>query len=81
MFSDVGVNAEHLSGNFLSCIREQDDFSQFSYSSLVQKFPQLKACRRFLPSRELLSLIFSALSTGSPNIPTARVKLGRLSAK
>jgi len=87
MFSDVGVNAEHLSGDlnviadFLSHIREQDDFSQFSYLSLVQKFPQLKDCRRFHPSRELLSLIFSALSTGSPNIPTTRVKLGQLSAE
>jgi len=87
MFSDLGINTEHLSSdlnviaNFLSHIREQDNFSQFSYSSLVQKFPQLKDCHHFHPSRELLSLIFSVLSTGSLNIPTTRVKLGWLSAK
>ena len=84
MFSDMGVNTDHIDGvdnviaDFLSRIRESDDFSQFSYSSLVQRFPQLKNCRHFQPSPELLSLIISALSTGYCNIPSTRVPLGRL---
>jgi hypothetical protein len=84
MFSDMGVNTDHIDGvdnviaDFLSHIRESDDFSQFSYSSLVQRFPQLKNCCHFQPSPELLSLIISALSTGYCNIPSTRVPLGRL---
>jgi hypothetical protein len=87
MFSDMGVNAEHIKGDlndvadFLSRIRETDDYSQFSYASLVQKYPQLRNSRRFQPSPELLSLIFTALSTGSPTIPQTRVKLGQMVAE
>ena len=86
MFSDMGVNADHIKGienviaDFLSRIRETDNFSQFSYSHLVQKFPQLKHCRHFHPSPELLSLITTALSSGCSNIPTTRVPLGQLLA-
>jgi len=87
MFSDVGVNAKHISrdlstiANFLSHICKSNDFSQFSYSSLVQKFPQLKDCCHFHPSQELLLLILSVQSTGLLNIPTTRVKLRQLSVE
>ena len=87
MFSEIGVNATHIDGDlnpiadFLSRIREHDDFSQFTRSSLIQKFPQLKHCHHFHPSQELLSLLTSALSTGSANIPITRVELGHMTAE
>jgi hypothetical protein len=66
MFSDVGVRAAYIKGkenaiaDYLSCLRDQDNFSQFQYESLITQYPQLKQCRHFLPSQELLSLVYSA---------------------
>lgn len=86
MFSEVGVRAAYVEGekntiaDHLSRIREKNDLSQFDYHSLVQTYPGLSQCRRFLPSPELLSLLFTTLSTGYANIPTTRVPLGRLQA-
>jgi hypothetical protein len=75
MFSDVGVHAAYIKGeenpiaDYLSCLRDQDNFSQFQYESLVTQYPRLKQCRRFLPSQELLSLVYSVLSMGHVTIP------------
>jgi hypothetical protein len=86
MFSDVGVCAAYIKGeenpiaDYLSRLREQDNFSQFQYESLVTQYPQLKQCRRFLPSQELLSLVYSALSMGHVTIPDVRIPLGRIEA-
>jgi hypothetical protein len=86
MFSDMGVNADHIKGvnngisDWLSRIRESGDFSQFSYSTLVQKYPQLRHCHHFQPSPELLLLLTTALCNGSASIPTTRTPLGRLAA-
>jgi hypothetical protein len=52
MFSDVGVRAAYIKGEenpiaeYLSCLRDQDKFSQFQYESLVTQYPRLKQCRR-----------------------------------
>ena len=86
MFSNVGVRAAYIKGeenpiaDYLSRLRDQNNFSQFQYDSLVTQFPRLKQCRRFLPSPELLSLVYSALSTGHVTIPDVRVPLGRIEA-
>jgi hypothetical protein len=66
--------------NYLSRLRDQDNFSQFQYESLVTQYPWLKQCRRFLPSQELLSLVCSALSTGHVTIPDVRIPLGQIKA-
>jgi hypothetical protein len=87
MFSGVSTKAAYIEGekntiaDHLSRLRKQDDFSQFRYTSLVQQFPQLKSCRRFHPSAELLSLVSTSLLTGSVSIPTARVALGQMLAE
>lgn len=87
MFSDVGVRAAYIEGELnviadhLSRLRNQNDFSQFQYHSLVQQFPRLRRCRRFLPSQELLLLIYTSLLTGCANIPTTRIQLGQMEAE
>jgi hypothetical protein len=80
-----GVTAEHIAGDdndiadFLSRLREKSGSnSLMDFSVVVQKYPSLRTCRRFRPSPELLSLLTSALLTGSAAIPTTRVLLGRL---
>jgi len=84
MFSAVGVRAAYVPGemntiaDYLSRIREADNFSQLSHASLLQRFPQLQSCRRFRPSRELLSLICTTLSSGCTSIPLERIELGRI---
>ena len=42
---------------------DEDGHSNFDYSCLKQKFPQLKDCRRFCPSSEMLSCISQILLT------------------
>jgi hypothetical protein len=56
MFSDVGVHTAYIKGEenpiaeYLSRLRDQDNFSQFQYESLVTQYPWLKQCRcRQLP--------------------------------
>jgi hypothetical protein len=84
MFSDVGVRAAYIEGeknvtaDYLSRICRQNDFSQLTYLSLVQKFPGLATCRRFQPSPELLSALFTTLSTGFLTLPDTRMPLGRM---
>jgi hypothetical protein len=45
------------------------------------KFPWLKLSHHFVPSNELLVLVFSALSRQSVAIPITRVNLGRMIAE
>ena len=84
MFSDVGVRAAYVEGeqnviaDHLSRIRHTDDFSQFTYPALEQKFPRLATCRRFQPSPELISALFTTLSTGFTTLPETRMPLGRM---
>jgi hypothetical protein len=87
MLSGISMKAAYIEGkkntiaDYLSHLRQQDDFSQFHYTSLVQRFPQLKSCHRFHPSAELLLLVSTSLLTGSVSIPTARVALGQMLAE
>jgi hypothetical protein len=86
MFSDVRVRAAYIKGeenpiaDYLSRLCDQDNFSQFQYESLVTQYPWLKQCRHFLPSQELLLLVYSALSMGHVTIPDVRIPLGRIEA-
>jgi hypothetical protein len=84
MFSDLGIEAEHIEGvlnvvaDFLSRLTATHELSSFTYSHLQTKFPWLTLSRRFTPSSELLALVCSALSKAYVQLPTTRVKLGRL---
>jgi hypothetical protein len=82
---DLGLSTEYVDGkkndtaDYLSRLRKQIGPNQpLNLSTITQKYPKLKECRRFLPSQELLSLLYSSLSNGWAPIPTTRVPLGRL---
>jgi hypothetical protein len=87
MFSDLGVETEHIQGkqnvvaDFLSRVSLTHNVSSFTYHDLQIRFPWLTLSRRFVPSNDLRALVFTALSKPSVNIPTTRVKLGLLSAE
>ena len=84
MFSDVGIEAVHIAGekniiaDFLSRIAKTHGFSSFTYANLQTQFPWLRLSRCFVPSNELLVLVFTALLRPSVDIPITRVNLGRL---
>jgi hypothetical protein len=86
MFSDVGIEAKHIPGeenviaDYLSRAKNTNDLSSFCFKQYQTQFPWLTGSRRFLPSKELLWLLTTALSRPSVNIPTVRVPLGRLQA-
>ena len=86
MFSDVGTEADYIEGernviaDYLSRIRLSNDFDSFSLKNLQTRFPCLKSSRHFLPSKELVSLLTTALLTPSVDIPTTRIKLGQIIA-
>ena len=70
--SDVGINAKYISSednvvadtiSRISAIKSSNPDQSFDYSKLKQTFPQLKPCREFQPSRELLSLIWRSVQT------------------
>jgi hypothetical protein len=87
MFSGISTKAAYIEGkkntiaDYLSHLHQQDDFSQYHYTSLVQQFPQLKSCHCFHPSTKMLSLVSTSLLTGSVSIPTARVVLRQMLAE
>jgi hypothetical protein len=87
MFSGVSMKAIYIEGekntitDYLSPLRQQDDFSPFHYTSLVQQFPQLKSCHHFHPSAELLLLVSTSLLTESVSISTVRVALRQMLAE
>jgi hypothetical protein len=84
MFSDLGIEAQHIEGienivaDFLSRMSITHNPSTFSYQHVQTQFPWLRLSRRYVPSNELLALVCSALSTQSVDIPTTRVMLGQL---
>jgi hypothetical protein len=87
MFSDLGIESQHIEGienvvaDFLSRLFESHHFSAFTYQHLQTRFPWLRLSHRFLPSNELLALVFTALSRPYVDIPTTRVELGLLRAE
>ena len=62
----VGLNSRYIEGlkneiaDAISRIHKANEM--FEISTLMQDFPQLKSCRRFHPSRELLSHLYAAVS-------------------
>jgi hypothetical protein len=85
MFSpDIDVVSKHIEGrenvlaDYLSRARIANDVSRFSYGALLKQFPQMASCRRFRPSRELLSAIYDALLSGSAPQQETRLPLGRM---
>jgi hypothetical protein len=87
MFSDLGVEAQHIKGtqniiaDFLSRASLTHNMSSFTYRHIQTRFPWLTLSRRFFPSSELLALVFTALLRPSVTIPTTRVMLGQLIAE
>jgi len=72
--SRLGINSVHIRGeenviaDGISRLKLEDDAHKFDYSLLKQKFLQLQGCRVFLPSQELLSLIWRCVrQQKSPN--------------
>jgi hypothetical protein len=89
MFSNVRVCAAYVKGkenpipDYLFCLHDQDNFSQFQYESLVTQYPWLKQCHCFLPSQELAALtgLFCAVNGACDNSQcedTARMDRSRL---
>jgi hypothetical protein len=87
MFSDLGIEAQYIKGtqnevaDFLSRLSLTQSMSSVTYHTLQTRFPWLRLSRRFVPSNDLLALVFMALSTPSVDIPTTRVPLGQLRAE
>jgi hypothetical protein len=87
MFSELGIEANHIEGvlnvaaDYLSRLATiTHNVSSFTYSHLQTKFPWLTLSRRYVPSNELLALVFLALLQPSVTPPTMRIKLGQLTA-
>ena len=82
--SPLGVNTKWLStsvnviANDISRIKKDSPDSNFDYFSLQIKYPQLRDCRLFQPSVELLSMIWCVMLT--KNLPDPKV-FGRLKCK
>ena len=87
--SRLGINAKWLStteneiANKISRLKRESENSHFDFSSLQQRFQELKDCRRFQPSPELLSLTYRCVlnqkSPGLKEIQKMKLKgLGRL---
>ena len=66
--SPVGLTSDHVDthtniiADIISPWKLESDVSP-GFVKLLQEFPQLKNCRRFHPSKELLSLILDAMSS------------------
>jgi len=64
----VGVTADHIDtkanviADKISRWNKESDIL-LGFDALLQEFPQLKCCRRFHPSPELISLVTDALSS------------------
>ena len=62
----VGIKADHIAGsqNVLADAISRvytSSYSKHSFKNLFQEFPQMKSWKRFHPSQELLSLLYSIL--------------------
>ena len=81
MNNPVGLKGEHISGIENNCA---DKISRVyskansppSFKSLFQEYPSLKEWKRFHPSPELLSDLYSALLEGLAPEPSPRKNLG-----
>ena len=66
MKSPVGICADYINtkcnkiADYVSRIKSKTQ-SMVKFDKLLQEFPQLKVCRRFQPSNELISYILDAL--------------------
>ena len=65
----VGIKAEHIAGksNILADAISRIfniSYSNNSFNNLFQEFPQMKLWKRFHPSQELLSALYSGLVQG-----------------
>ena len=58
-----------------SCPDTSNNLPTFAYTSLKQKFKELKVCRSFQPSQELLSMIWDILLTEKLPCPRAIMQL------
>ena len=81
----IGLNTTYVStfdnhiADHISRLRRVDFERRYSLSCLLQKFPILTSCQRFLPSHELFSSLIQGLLAGaSPDINRIRI-LGRIS--
>jgi hypothetical protein len=84
----VGLRTEYIPGpdniiaDFLSRLKHLHILTDAAfYFTMVQKFPALRTCRRFLPNSDLLSLIYSALCGSSLPRPKILVELGQLAPR
>ena len=62
----VGIKADHIAGsqNILADTISRvytSSYSKHCFAKLFQEFPQMKSWKRFHPSQELLSLLYSIL--------------------
>lgn len=77
----VGLSSKYLScelndiADAISRIHKND--KMFDITTLMQTYPQLRSCRRFHPSPELLSKLYDAVSSASADPLDLPNKLGR----
>ena len=65
----VGIKADHIAGssNILADVISRvytTSYSKISFNNIFQEFPQMKLWKRFHPSQELLSALYSGLLQG-----------------
>lgn len=77
----VGLNSRYLEGDLndiadaISRVFKSDNL--FDFNKLMQDYPQLRSCRRFHPSKELLSKLYAAVSSASASPVDPPKTLGR----
>ena len=79
----AGLDSAHISGDDNDCadnISRLNKDSVSSISSLFQKYPKLASYRRYHPSPELISLIYSALLNNLGEVPMPLRLRGHFSA-
>ena len=80
--SPLALQSEHVAGientiaDKISRSSLHESHTCPNFRSLEQEFPILSSCRRYHPSRELLSSIYQALSLGSGPVQIKRIPLG-----
>jgi hypothetical protein len=83
MYFKMGINAQYLEGKLNICAdkisRVHSKNSRLQFDQIQQEFPRLRSCRRYLPSPELLSALYAALSSGKAPPVGESITLGRFS--
>ena len=77
----VGIKADHIAGtsNTLADVISRvytTSYSETSFHKIFQEYPQMKSWKRFHPSQELLSVLYSALLQGQDHGLCPPNKLG-----